>query len=188
MAVLCLAWVSQGERLLVREREELRRAISATGALFNWHLIMSDQVETASGDVLKLCRVGVKILAEELAEELAYKRTEMPRLKRSAESFRKLEEEYDFEEPVEVNYSHTARKPSRGLVTKEQVATFTNAAEAAQVANMIETKTETWGKLRDEMVLVLKGQQQRIEDLKGVLVEFVASSERLIEHVFATLR
>ena len=88
---------------------------------------------------------------------------------------------------VEFSYTHTARKPSRGLVTKTAELILAEAAEATKAATVIETRTETWGKLRDEMQGVMKVQQDELDEMRRKLPAFVKASDGLLQHVFATL-
>ena len=188
LGCLALSWVLQKQRLKVREREELRRAVSAAADFMGWREIIDDDpVEVARKDVLKLSRSGARMLTKELADETAEKKAETAQLKRAIKALRKLADEEEFEAPVEFGYNHTARKPSQGLVTKTQELELTSPSDAGDAANAIESKLETWGKLREEMMLDLKGRSKDLDEMKSNLATFAKDSEPLIRHVLATL-
>ncbi|MDH3734495.1 MAG: hypothetical protein OEU54_13270 [Gemmatimonadota bacterium] len=186
LASLALSWVSNNERLTVREREGLRRSISAIADLQGWTPHGQSPMETASKEVLKLTRAGTRALVKDLEDELAEKKREITQLRRAGKALSDLAEKGDFSDPIEFSYMHTARSPSYGLVTKTQELVLTEAAEAEKAAGTIETKTETWTKLQKEMIEVLKGRGRQLEDMKADLPAFVATSESLMEHVLAT--
>lgn len=188
LGCLALSWVLQKERLKVREREELRRAVSAAADFMGWReIIEDDPVDVARKDVLKLSRSGARTLTRELADETAEKKAEITQLKKAVKTLRKLAEEKEFEEAIEFTYDHTARKPSQGLVTKTEVLELTTPSEAGDAANAIESKLETWGKLREEMLLDLKARSKDLDEMKSNLATFARDSEPLIRHVLATL-
>ncbi len=188
LGCLALSWTLQKQRLLVREREELRRAVASAADFMGWRLIVDDDpVEVARKDILKLSRSGARVLTKELADETAEKKAEITQLKKSIRALQKMATEEAFEEPVEFNYDHTARKPSQGLVTKTETLELTTPTEAGDAANAIENKLETWGKLREEMLIVLKGRDEDLDEMKSSLAAFAKDSEPLIRHVLATL-
>jgi hypothetical protein len=144
-------------------------------------------MDGAAKDVLKLARAGARMLASDHAADVADKKKEMSQLKSAATALHKLADKHDFTEPVEFNYTHTARKPSRGLVTKTAELVLAEAAEATKAATVIEARTETWGKLREEMQGVMKVQQDELDEMRRKLPAFVKASDGLLQHVFATL-
>lgn len=187
LAVLALSWMKQDETMTVREREELRRCLASAAQFMDWRSHGQEPTEIATKDALKLARAGARMLVKDLADELDAKKKEITALKRSAREIHKLAETGDFEEPMEVTYIHTFRKPSLGLVTKEEVIEVTKPEEATSAANTIETKLEMWTKLRDEMIVELKKQQKDLEAMRKKLPAFINSSGSLLQHVFATL-
>ncbi|MFV1988185.1 MAG: hypothetical protein ACC682_12950, partial [Gemmatimonadota bacterium] len=187
LAVLALAWVNHDEHLSVREREGVRRGYATAAGFLGWTTLGKDPVAAARKDVLKLARAGHRILARELADEVDQKQKELAQLRQSGKALEKLAEENDFEEPVEFTYVHTARKPSQGLVTKTELLTLNDAAEATKAALMIENKSETWRKLRDEMQGDLKVREEQLDEMKRNLPAFVEAFTSLLQHVFATL-
>jgi hypothetical protein len=146
LAEMALAWVAQDGHLRVRQREQLRRALAAAAEFLSWTTLTGDSTEIASGDALKLARAGARILTKELADELAAKKAEITVLKRSQKALQKLADEGDFTEPIETTYTHTVRKPSRGLVTRTEELTLTEPQEALDAVNAIEKRMEAWGK------------------------------------------
>ena len=187
MAVLALAWVKQDGHLRVRQREQLRRAIASAAEFLGWITIAEDPVETATKDVVKLTKSGTQTLTRELADEVATKKSEISELKRAASSMEKLAKKGDFTNPIEFSYSHTARRSADDLVTKVETLTLLEAQEATDAAAVIERKVETWTKLRDQMLVVLKQKQRQVEDMKSSVPAFVTSSQGIVRDVFATL-
>jgi len=187
LAEMALAWVEQEGHLRVRQREGLRRSLSAAAEMNSWTLITGDSAEIANSDVLKLAKSGARVLTKERAEEIAAKKTELTQLKRSQKAIQKLADTADFEEPIETTYTHTVRKPSRGLVTRVEEIVLADAQEAIDAVNAIEKRIETWGKLREEMLGELKKKAEQLEEMKRQLPAFVDSSMGLVHEVFATL-
>jgi hypothetical protein len=187
LASLALARVARGGRLNVREREELRRALAAAADLLGWSTLAEDPMKIAAKDILKLARSGARLLTRELADEVADKKTEMSGLTKAAAALRKLAKKADFTDPVEFSYAHTARTPPKGLVTRIETLSLANATEAEDAARLIESKRESWDKLREAMLQDLKAKQKELEVMGGTLPEFVKSSEGLVRHVMAVL-
>lgn len=184
---MALAWVAQDGHLRVRQREQLRRAFAAAAEFLSWTMITEDPVEIANADVVKLARSGARALTRELADELAAKKSEITALKKSQKALQKLADSGDFTEPIETSYTHTVRKPSRGLVTRTEELVLTEPQEALDAVNTIEKRMEAWTKLREEMLVELKKQQERLEEMKRNLPDFVDSSMGLVREVFAIL-
>lgn len=186
LASLALAQVKQGGHLTLREREELRRVFASAAELLDWATIRQDPVETATKDLLKLARTGARLLTREFRDEVASKEIEMAQLETVASSLHKLAKEADFTDPIEISYSHTGRKPPQGLVTRTETLTLTDAVEAADAAQTIEAKLETWDKLRREMLDNLGDRQRQLDEMKRSLPAFVESSKGLVRHVMST--
>ncbi len=186
LAVLALAWVKQEGQLRVRQREQLRRALAAAAEILEWATISEDRLDITADDVLKLTKNGTQAIAKDLADELAAKKTEMSQLKKSAATIAKLATKGDFSDPIEVSYTHTAREATSGLVTRVETATLLEPQEALDTAATIEKKTESWGKLREQMIEDLKQKQRRLEEMKASMSEFVEASKRILVEVFAT--
>ena len=170
----------------MREREELRRVFASAAELFGWATIRRDPVEATTKDILKLARSGARLLTREFADEVASKKIEMSELEKVASSLHKLAKEADFTDPIEITYSHTGRKPPQGLVTRTETLTLTDADEAAEAAQTIEAKRETWDKLRREMLDALGERQRQLDEMKASLSAFVESSDVLVRHVMST--
>ncbi|MDX1393186.1 MAG: hypothetical protein R3195_02300 [Gemmatimonadota bacterium] len=186
-ATLALAWVDRKGKLLVRQREELRRALATTADLQGWILLTDRQEEIASKDFTTLTRSGARALAKDLADELAAKKAELTQLKKDVKAFDKLAETGDFDEPIEVEYTHTVRKPSKGLITRTEVEELKSASDASDLARTIEKRLDAWGKLREEMLGELKKREKRLDEMKDSIPDFVDASSGLIRDVFATL-
>ena len=111
----------------------------------------------------------------------------MSRLQKSVKAIWKLAEDESTEYPQDVSYSHTARDATVGLVTKTEELTLADAGEARDAAQVIEKRTETWGKLREQMIADLKQKQKQLEEMKSELTEFAESTQGLVREVLATL-
>ena len=186
LAAMALAWVKQDGQLGVRQKEKIRRALSAAAEALNWAVIHDDPYETAAKDVVKLTNAGAKALAKDLADELVSKKAEMTQLKKAAAALVKLSEKGDFTDPIEFTYTRTARE-AHGLGTKTEVLTLLDADEALNGAAVIEKKTPSWEKLRDLMLEALKKEQKLIAVTKDRVPEFVDSTKGTVKEVFATL-
>lgn len=186
MASLALAWMDQDRELRVRQREELRRALTAAAEYRGWAATGENSVASAIKDVNKLTKVGSKVIAEELAEELADKKVETAQLREVAESIHELAGNGDWEDPIEVSYCHTVRDGD-GLATKTQILTLADATEAKDAAAVIERKIDSWEKLRAQMQDHLKLRQKKVKEMEGSIPDFAESSKGLVDDVLAIL-
>ncbi len=187
---LALARVRQGGSLKIRQRVQLRRAIATAGEFLAWAPMAAqgkDAMGKASKDVADLTKRAAKWMADELAEELAAKKAELARLERTADSMRELAERDEEAYPAEISYTHTSRHASEGLVTKTETVVLHSPEEAEEAAHRIETKLDSWGKLREQMVGELKQKQVQLQEMKHSLSDFVESTEGLLDDVIATL-
>jgi len=179
--------MKQDGHLRVRQREQLRRALSASAEFLDWAIVLEDQEDVAIKDVLKLTRRGTRTLNKELADEVASKKAEISELQKTASSLEKLAEKDDFSDPIEVSYSHTAGRAPETLTTKVQTVTLTDAQGATDAANAIVKKLESWGKLRDQMLIELKNRQRQLDEMVSIVPPFVESSRQLLSEVLATI-
>lgn len=186
LASLALAWMKQEQTLGVRQREELRRAVATTADLRGWTETGADPAASAIKDVKNFTKAGSEYITEALSEEMARKKREVTQLQKVADSLYKLAETADFEEPIEVDYHHTAREGD-GMATRTQTATLTNAGEATDAAAMIEKKLDNWEKLRLQMVENLKVEQRQLKDLEHVIPDFAEASRTVVGDVLAIL-
>ena len=141
---------------------------------------------TAIKDVKTLTKAGSQFIAEELEVELAEKKAEVTELKGVAESMHELADTADWEEPVEVSYSHTARNGD-GLATKTQTLTLADAGEARDAAAAIEKRLDTWEKLRIQMLEDLKQKQRQLGEMEESIPAFAESSKTVVGDVLAIL-
>jgi hypothetical protein len=191
LATVALARVEQDGHLSVRQREQLRRALSTAGDTLGWIRSATgskDSVAAVSKDVLKMAKVGAKAMAKDLAEELAKKRTEMTQVSEAAEAARALAEDPDTVYPTEMTYYFTARNASQGLVTKTETIEANDAKEALSASESIERNIAGRAKLADLMVLDLEAKQGQIEVMTRTLPEFVKFSHELLREVLVTLQ
>ncbi len=186
LASLALAWMKQDREFRVRQREELRRALAETAEFRGWAIPGADPVAAAIKDVKTLTKAGSQFIAEELEVELAEKNAEVTELKVVAESIHELADTADWEEPVEVSYSHTARN-GEGLATKMQTVTLADAGEARDAAAAIEKRLDTWEKLRIQMLEVLKQKQVQLGEMEDSISAFAESSKGVVGDVLAIL-
>ena len=190
VAALALVRTSQGGRLNVRQKEELRRAIAEAGEALCWNEItvgVDDPVALVSDDLAKITKSGVRVIEKEVEEELKEKKVEMKQLQSVVDKARKLAEAKNPKLPTEISYSHTARAAAQGLVTKTEVVEITALDEATKCADSIEKSFNRWEKLRDQMVEELKRKQAQIEIVHGSVSEFVKSQQGLLYEIMAVL-
>ena len=190
LASLAFTRVKQGGRLLVRQREQLRRALAAIGTNLNWAATAAadrDAVDEISKDVLRIARNGARSLARELDTLRAAKSSETAQLESVAAVARELAEDPDAAYPVEIAYSHTARDGSAELVTRTEVCTVNDAEEAQGVARTIEGRMGKWEALRDQMRDELGEKKRELAEMKATLPDFVKSQEPLLREVLVTL-
>jgi hypothetical protein len=190
LTVLALVRLSQGGALNVRQRENLRRALSLAAETLNWNdtaATSDDPLAGVSKEVKKIVRTGAKNLQKELADEVALKKTEESRLKRVVETVQVLAESPDGSYPAQITYSHTANDAAHGLITKTETITVADAQEAQAAAQTIERSLTKWGKLRDQMLEELKQKQKNLGILSDDLSHFVESWQGLLGEVLVTL-
>jgi cell division septum initiation protein DivIVA len=186
LASLALAWSTQGRELRVRQRERLRRALTAAADFLGWSTLGRNRVEIAILEMETLANAGVRSVADDLERELKEKRTELPRLRKTAEALHALADETNLDAPVEFSYCHTARQGDE-LVTKTETVTIADDREATEAAQAIERRLDAWDKLRVQMVDELKQQRRRVEEMSDSLSEFASSQRSLVREVFAIL-
>lgn len=187
LALLALAWVKQERQLKVRQREQLRRAIDAAARLLSWEAIHQDVMRVATRDITKLARSGTRSIRRQLNREAERKRTETVRLRAAAAALRKAADDDGAVYPMEFSYSYTARVPAQGLVTKTEPLTLADAEEAKAAADNVDKRSETWDKLRGEMLEELKIREQRWAELSSSLSSFAESSRGLVREVLAVM-
>jgi len=186
LASIALVRMRQEGRLSVRQHEGLRRAFATAAGLFGWVALEAgsqESMEAAIGDLITLAERGASVLDDELAAEIAEKKVETSRLKEVAKAVSQLAEKGDFDEPVEIPYSHTAKEGSQRWVPKVATLTLTSATEAHEAARGIEKNIEGWDKLRGEMVSELKGKQRELAEMRKTLPSLLQSSRGLLFEV-----
>jgi hypothetical protein len=191
LATVALARVEQDGHLSVRQREQLRRALSTAGAELGWirrSASNKDSVSEVSKDVLKMAKVGAKAMAKDLEEELARKRTEMDQVAEAAAAARELAEDPDASYPTEMTYYFTARNASQVLVTKTETIEVNDAKEALSASEAIERNIAGRAKLADLMTLDLEAKQSQIEVMTRTLPDFVKFAQQLLREVLVTLQ
>jgi hypothetical protein len=178
--------MKQEQHLGVRQREQLRRAVATAAEFRGWMESGADPAAPAIKDVKNLTIAGSEALAQALVEEMARKKKEVLELQKVADSLYELAEKDDFEEPIEIDYFHTAREGD-GLATRTQTVVLTSATEATDAAAAIEKKLDSWEKLRVQMVEDLKVQQKQLKELENLIAEFAEASRSVVGDVLAIL-
>lgn len=191
LASLGLVRIKKGDKLNVRRRESLRRALAEAGEPLKWSEVAAlseNPVDVAVGDVKKMVRSGARSIDRDVSDELAEKKAEVKRLKKVVVELRSLAEDGGVEFPVEVTYSRTAKRAGDGFVLKTETLELNDAEEALKAAKKIEKSLPNWTKIRDEMILDLKRQQDTIKELTGDLPDLVASWRGVLKEVLVTMR
>lgn len=178
--------MQQDRRLRVRQGEELRRALTVAAELRGWAAIGDDSMASAIKDVKSLTKVGSGLIAQELENELADKKNEVKELQKVADAIHELADTADWEEPIEVSYSHTARDGD-GLATKTETVILADAGEARDAAAAIEKKLDSWEKLRSQMLENLKQRKGQLGELDDSIAAFAESSRDVVGDVLAIL-
>lgn len=190
LATLGLVRIKKGDRLNVRRRENLRRALAEAGEPLRWSemaAMSEDPVAVASGDVKKMVRSGARSIEKTVSDELTEKKAEVKRLKKVIDSLRDLAEDSKVEFPTEVTYSRTAKSAGDGFVMKTETLVLNDSEEALKAARRIEKSLPNWTKIRDEMIEDLKRKQDRIKSLTGNLPDLVESWQGLLKEVLVTM-
>lgn len=190
LTLLALLRQEKDGPLNVRLRESLRRTLAEAGETLGWaEMVVStkDPVTAVSKDVKKMVKSGAQSLSKEVAEELAFKKTEEKQLENVVEAAHKLANDPKVQFPTEITYSHTARETGHGLVTRTETVTVADAKEALEAAESITKSMAKWAKLRDEMQEELKLKQKRLGSINQDLPAFVESWRGLLKEVIVTL-
>lgn len=191
LASLALAQVNQEGHLGIRQREQLRRALSTAGEALGWAgrvAASDDAVAEVSTDVLAMAKGGAKSMARDLAEELAGKKTEMSQIRRAAASATKMAESKKTTYPTEITYSFTVRDATGDLVTKTETLPMENPEEALNAVAAIEKNPTGRLKLKDLMIADLKQKQKQVEVMTKTLPDFIEYSHDLLRDVLHNLQ
>ena len=183
IASLAAEWEEQGQKLKVRQREQLRRAMTAAAEVLSWEPAGEKGLDSATKDIAKLAKSGVRSIRKDLDSEREDKRKEAKGLAAAVKALRKMADDGKSEWPAEYSYTHTARSPSRGLVTELEELELASPDEAHAAADTIEKHQESWEKLRKEMLEELKSKDQQWADLIGSLSAFAGAYRGLLEEV-----
>jgi hypothetical protein len=151
-----------------------------------WGTTGADPIASAIKDVKNLTKAGSEFIAQDLEDELADKKTEVLQLQKVADSIHEMADNADFEGPVEVSYSHTAREGD-GLATRVQTLTLADAGEAKDAATTIEKRLDNWEKLRAQMLEDLKRRQHQLSEMEDSIPAFAESSRGVVDDVLAIL-
>lgn len=189
LAGLALAKLEQDEFLNVRQYEQLRRGLAIAGEELGWADIESkDPVPEIKKALLRMCRNGARAMAKDLDEELATKKKETKTLAKIAASLHKAAASKKTEYPIVMTYEYTARDSSQNQVTKTEELELNDAAETTSAAEGMERSAPSREKLTNLMIIALKAKQGRVEEMTKRLPDFVASMEKMVREVLATLQ
>lgn len=191
LATLGLVKIKKGDRLNVRRRESLRRALAEAGEPLRWSEVAAlspNPVDVAAGDVKKLVRSGARSINRTVLDELADKKAEVRRLKKLIKDLEKLAEDKGTEYPVEIEYTRTAKSPGAGFTEKVETLELESAEDAVKAAKKIEKSLPNWTKARDEVIDELKRKQDTIKELTGNLSDLVDSWRGVLKEVLVTMR
>ena len=188
-ALLALARAQQDGSLLVRQRDQLHRALFRAAEELNWVLVSgstADRITRVTKDVAVLADAGAHSLESDLAAQIAVKEAEIQQLKRVAHAVQKLATDANASWPAEIEYSHTARHGPQNLVTKTETLTLDDANAALDAAASLEKGMESRARLCDQMLEELKGKQRQVEQMRDTLSGFLDASRSLIGEVLAS--
>jgi hypothetical protein len=190
VAALALTRTTQGGRLNVRQKEELRRALIEAGTALLWNemaLRGAEPFDKIADDLAKLTKSGIRVIEREVQDELKAKKTELKKLQKTVDQARKLADSKDPKLPTEITYVHTARAAAQGLVTKVETVEVTSKDEANSCADSIEKSLGRWENLRDQMVDELKKKEAQLSILGEQVTDFVQAQRSMIKEVVAIL-
>ena len=190
MATIALQKSRQEGALKVRQREQLRRALAAAAESLGWDVIpgdKADRVAAATQDMTQLADAGAKSLERDLEALLDDKKNEMKELKKVVKTVTSLADDKKATFPTEIDYTLTARNGTRGLFTKSETLTLNSADDAPGAAAALEKRLDNVTKLRDEMLLELKGKLRQVVDVRKNASGFVEASNGLVVDVLRNL-
>jgi len=190
LAQLALEKLRQDGSLGVRQREQLRRALTTAADALDWDSIpgsRTDRVAAVTRHVAALAEAGADSLEQDIADLLDDKKAEIAELEKVARAVRKLASDEGASFPAEVEYSHTARDGTRTLVTRTETLVLGDADEALSAAATLEKRLEGYAKLRDQMLEDLERRQEQVGEMRHGLSGFVAWSNVVVLEVLATL-
>jgi hypothetical protein len=184
LASLANAWLTQDRELMVRQREELRRALNKVAEIRIWVAQGADPPTSAIQDVEDFTQGGLRLIQQELRDEIAEKKEEVSRLRDVVEALKNLARTENWGDPVEVSYSHTVRQGD-GLATRTQTLTLVDTGEVEEAAASFEKKLENWEKLRNQMQDDLEGQKRHLKKVADSVSAFAAFSKGVVADVIA---
>jgi len=190
ISTLALAELNQNGLLNVRQKERLRRALYTAGDELLWIDIESktgDPMPEINKVVLRMARNGSKAMARDLADTLAIKKKETKALEKMKLGLLKLGEDAKTEYPLQIAYDYTARDSSQNPITKTMELELEDAEGTIKASEAMERSTNSRMKLTDLMIVRLKEQQIRLDEMTALLPEFVKSTHPVIEAVMLTL-
>lgn len=190
LALLALEKLRQDGSLGVRQREQLRRALTTAADALDWDSIpgsRTDRVAAVTKHVAALAEAGAHSLEQDIASLLDDKKAEIAELEEVTRSVQELANDANAEYPTEVEYSHTARDGTRTLVTRTETLVLNDADEALSAAATLEKRRDGYAKLRDQMLEDLEHRQQQVGEMRHGLPGFVAWSNGVVLEVLATL-
>lgn len=190
IAALALEDRRQEGGLRVRQREQLRRALTTAADTLGWDRIPgnpSARVAAVVDRMARLAETGARELEADLAVELTSKRAEIKELEKIVTVLRELAADPDTEYPTEIDYSRTSRSGVGHLITKTETLVLNDPSEAEKAADTLEGKRDGFARLRDEMLEELKRRNRQLGEMRTGLGDFSQASAGLVAEVLATL-
>lgn len=186
LASLAVHWHTQEKELRVRQREELRRALSRVAKMRTWIASEAPPLTSMIRDVEDFTDTGLRLMQRDLQDELAEKRIEVTRLREMAADLRELAGVKEWGDPVEVVYSHTVRKPE-GLATRTETLTLAGTGEAEDAAAAFEKKLAGWEKLRSKMQDDLERRQRQLREVGKTVSAFAVFSTGVVSEILSII-
>jgi len=186
LASLASSWLTQDRELRVRQREELRRALNRVAKIRNWVPSNGDPPPSTIQDVEEFTQTGLRLVQQEILDELADKKGEVQRLKEVVEALRELADAEGWGDPIEVNYSHTIRQAD-GFATKNQTLSLTDSREAEEAAATFERRLESWEKLRSQMQEDIERRRRQLTEVAESVSAFARFSTGVVADVLAII-
>jgi hypothetical protein len=145
----------------------------------------AERLAAAKKDVAKLTKAGVSLMRQDLENTLAQKKTEIAKLKQTADSIRALSSEATAAYPAEVHVTFTVRSGLGRLVTKNESLVLNDSADALRVAEELDRRHNDRTRLRDEMVAALESGGHQLSEMLQELSGFVDSTGPVVSEVLA---
>ena len=150
--------------------------------------VQDDAIHEVESDVHRLTGAGIRAIERDIESEIAEKRKEITQLKRMVEALTKLAAEEADVFPKELTYRYTLMQGKDVYVTKEKELLVEDAGSAEAAARRIEKGIDRFGRLRDQMIEMLKQRRKTVQEASEEVDSFVQATDGLVTEVLATIR